>query len=132
MLMEDDDCEDKDEEGDDEEYDELEFDETSDYDEYELENEDAFSVIDDDDDESLSRVSDAFSNDLDDDKMEPPPYSPVEKADLELMETRMDNSLDLSQCSLMYKLVGDDVDKNVNPRYRRTDHKNKSLHYYHS
>ena len=31
-----------------------------------------------------------------------------------------------------YKIIGDNVDKNIVPRYIRSDNKVKSLHYYHS
>ena len=31
-----------------------------------------------------------------------------------------------------YKLVGDNIDKKITPRYSRTYNKSKSLHYYHS
>lgn len=31
-----------------------------------------------------------------------------------------------------YKIVGDNIDKVVKPRYMRVDHQSKSLHYFHS
>ena len=31
-----------------------------------------------------------------------------------------------------FKLVGDNIDKNIRPRDMRTDHQGKSLHYYHT
>ena len=42
------------------------------------------------------------------------------------------NVTSAGECPTAYKIVGDNVDKNVAPRYIRTDSKVKSLHYYHS
>ena len=31
-----------------------------------------------------------------------------------------------------FKLVGDNIDKNVHPTYQRSDHQTQSLHYFHA
>ena len=40
--------------------------------------------------------------------------------------------LECSRQSFSFKIVGDNVDKNVTPRYNRVGHRVTSLHYYHS
>ena len=43
-----------------------------------------------------------------------------------------DEVCDQSPALPLYKIVGDNVDRNIVARYMRTNHKVKSLHYYHS
>lgn len=37
-----------------------------------------------------------------------------------------------SSTATSFKLIGDNIDKNVKVRYMRSDHRNTSLHYFHS
>ena len=47
-------------------------------------------------------------------------------------DVSIDDMDDTSICSWKgYKLVGDNLDKNVKPRYRRIDQKTQSLHFFH-
>uniref|UniRef100_A0A1X7T9Q8 DUF6589 domain-containing protein n=1 Tax=Amphimedon queenslandica TaxID=400682 RepID=A0A1X7T9Q8_AMPQE len=85
-------------------------------------NDDSFTDNDTDDD-------DETDGDILCDDIEAPPYSPMTRDTVEIMET--DNDAQESQI-ISFKIVGDNIDKNINPRYRRTNNKVKSLHYYHS
>ena len=89
---------------------------------------------------------------------EPPlPFSPITSSDGEASETTLatcseneivttEMALSADACNIisqlpstdesgqhlpLYKIVGDNVDKNIVPHYMRTDQKVKSLHYYH-
>ncbi len=98
-------------------------------------------------------------SDIDDDKLSPPSFSPIstsseseteddESADIPHVKiskrltsashTSQDQALSKKhnseeiERSQSFKIVGDNVDKNVTPRYLRINHRVKSLHYYHS
>ena len=48
-------------------------------------------------------------------------------------DTSTDNlASPLKTKTLSYKIVGDNIDFNIVPRYMRIDHKLNSLHYFHS
>ena len=99
---------------------------------------------------SSKSAFDESNHDLD------PPYSPItsgsESQDIEsdnslnenIAESIMDTSSEFtnhitdkgnnqstSSHPLFYKLVGDNIDGNIRPRYMRLDRKVKSIHYYH-
>ena len=117
-------------------------------------------MLDDSDSVSMSDSSfssnDSFDDvfaDVTDEEIDQPPYSPITSSDSEdddQMEhvdaanplpsqsvsapASVQDSTCSPSCPLSYKIVGDNVDKNITPRYIRStsNQKVKSLHYYHS
>lgn len=95
----------------------------------------SYSFSDDEDKNTESPTNEHQGSDHDDESTKSPTCTDVEQETFTTTpDTSTDQPLSHKDQPLWsgYKIVGDNVDKNVKPRYERFEIKSQSLHYFHA